>query len=100
MPISPPYFLLESPHHLVPVQFDGAQLMLPEGMNLAAALLAADVTTFRKTPLSGSPRAPFCMMGACFDCLVEIDGVTRQACMQQVTADVVITRAGRRPADG
>ncbi|WP_371815646.1 (2Fe-2S)-binding protein [Novosphingobium sp. SG751A] len=28
----------------------------------------------RRTPVTHSPRAPFCMMGACFECLVQIDG--------------------------
>jgi aerobic-type carbon monoxide dehydrogenase small subunit (CoxS/CutS family) len=33
----------------------------------------------------GSPRAPYCMMGACFECLVEIDGVpSRQSCLVTV----------------
>lgn len=76
----------------VEVSLDGAPLGLPEGANLAAALLAAGVLVFRHTPVSGAPRAPFCMMGACFDCLVEIDGVARQACMIEVTPGLKITR--------
>ena len=68
------------------------RLSLPEGANLAAALLAAGVGVFRHTPVSGAPRGPFCMMGACFDCLVEIDGVVRQACMIEVTEGLQITR--------
>ena len=76
----------------VQVSFGGALLDLPEGANLAAALLAAGVDVFRHTPVSGSPRGPFCMMGACFDCLVEIDGVVRQACMIEVTQGLEITR--------
>ncbi|MEW9922389.1 (2Fe-2S)-binding protein [Marimonas sp. MJW-29] len=76
----------------VEVSFDGATLSLPEGANLAAALLAAGVGTFRTTPVSGAPRGPFCMMGACFDCLVEIDGVLRQACMIEVAAGMQISR--------
>lgn len=77
----------------VDVIFDGTTLALPEGANLAAALLAAGVGTFRDTPVSGAPRAPFCMMGACFDCLVDIDGVVRQACMTEVAAGMQIARA-------
>jgi predicted molibdopterin-dependent oxidoreductase YjgC len=76
----------------VPVSIDGQPLDLPEGANLAAALLAAGVRVFRHTPVSGAPRAPFCMMGACFDCLVEIDGVVRQACMLTVTPGLDIAR--------
>jgi predicted molibdopterin-dependent oxidoreductase YjgC len=76
----------------VRVEFDGQPLDLPPGANLAAALLVAGVQTLRATPVSGAPRGAFCMMGACFDCLVEIDGVTRQACMQQVREGLVIRR--------
>jgi predicted molibdopterin-dependent oxidoreductase YjgC len=32
------------------------------------------------------------MMGACFDCLVEVDGVVRQACMIEVTQGLRITK--------
>jgi len=75
------------------VMFDSNKLELPRHSNLAASLLAAGVTRFRETPLSGAPRAPFCMMGACFDCLVKIDGVTRQACMETVRDGLVIEPA-------
>ena len=79
----------------VQVQFDGAPLDLPDGANLAAALLAAGIDVFRQTPVSGAPRGPFCMMGACYDCLVEIDGVVRQACMMDVTEGLCITKPQR-----
>ena len=83
----------------VPVTFAGRDLMLPDGANLAAALLAAGITTFRHTHTSQAPRGPFCMMGACFDCLVEVDGITRQACMLTVQAHMQITMP-REDADG
>lgn len=86
-----PFLELESGPR-VDVTWDGTPLSLPDGSNLAAALLAAGVDVFRHTPVSNAPRAPFCMMGACFDCLVEIDGVTRQACMLVVTEGMIITR--------
>jgi len=77
----------------VEVSFEGKALSLPLGANLAASLLAAGVEVFRHTPFSGAPRAPFCMMGACFECLVEIDGIARQACMIDVTEGLQVTRA-------
>src|SRR4051812_11678495 len=65
----------------VEVTIDGAPFSAREGDSVAAALLAAGSTTFRRT-FSGAPRAPLCMMGACFECLVTIDGhPRRQACM-------------------
>jgi D-hydroxyproline dehydrogenase subunit gamma len=52
---------------------------------VAAALLASGVDHCRITATSGARRAPYCMMGVCFDCLVTIDGVgNRQACLVQV----------------
>lgn len=63
---------------------------VPEGASAAAAVLLAGLPSIRETPLTGSPRLPYCMMGVCFDCLAEIDGVpNRQACM-------VPTRPGMR----
>lgn len=97
-PVSP-FLDLEDDAPRVDVSFDGAPVSLAEGANLAAALLAAGVEVFRHTPVSGAPRAPFCMMGACFDCLVEIDGVVRQACMIEVSAGLVIARPHEGEAD-
>ena len=97
MKTASPFLELESGRR-VEVIFDGATLSLPEGANLAAALLAAEVGSFRATPVSGAPRAPFCMMGACFDCLVEIDGVARQACMIEVAAGMEISRPHQKEA--
>lgn len=81
---------LASDQDLVDVRFGAQVLRLPLGGNLAASLLVAGVMPFRLTPVSGAPRGPFCMMGACYDCLVEIDGITRQACMLEVVKDMEI----------
>ena len=78
----------------VEILWDGAPLQLPNGANLAGALLAAGIGTFRRTPVSGAPRAPYCMMGSCYDCLVTIAGVTRQACQMTVSAGLVVAPAG------
>ena len=52
---------------------------------VAAAMLAAGADHNRTTPVSGAPRAPYCMMGVCFDCLVTIDDVgNRQGCLVRV----------------
>jgi len=75
----------------VTVRVEGRGLMLRDGANLAAELLVAGVMPFRHTPVSGAPRGPFCMMGACFDCLIDLDGTTRQACLMEVKAGLDIT---------
>lgn len=70
----------EFPRHTI--EFDGRVLSLPGGVSLAAALLASGVRSTRTTPVGGRPRAPYCLMGVCFECLVEVDGVPNcQACM-------------------
>jgi predicted molibdopterin-dependent oxidoreductase YjgC len=76
----------------VTVAFDGEQLRMRAGLSLAAGLLEAGVCRLRTTPGGGAPRGPFCMMGACYDCLVEIEGETVQACMTPVRAGLVVKR--------
>ncbi|WP_071336789.1 (2Fe-2S)-binding protein [Paraburkholderia sprentiae] len=67
----------------VRITFNNVPYEVPDGMNLAAALLAAGVRRFRSTPVCRSPRAPYCMMGVCFECLVEIDGTPNcQSCLE------------------
>jgi D-hydroxyproline dehydrogenase subunit gamma len=84
---------LEADADDVRLSFDGVVILARHGDSVAAALLAAGVGAFRATPVSGVPRAPYCMMGVCFDCLVEIDGVgNRQACLIPVRDGMVVRR--------
>ena len=78
--------------------FDGRPLQGRAGDTVAAALLANGIDTCRQTPVSGAPRAPYCLMGVCFECLVVIDGVgNRQGCMVPLREGMRIeTQAGRR----
>ncbi|WP_342359297.1 (2Fe-2S)-binding protein [Terrarubrum flagellatum] len=70
---------------LVRFTFDGEALTAQEGDTVAAALLAAGQLATRHTPVSRAPRAPYCMMGVCFECLVVIDGApNRQGCLTPV----------------
>jgi D-hydroxyproline dehydrogenase subunit gamma len=67
------------------IAWDGRDLPARAGESLAAALLAAGITAFRETPVSGAPRGPLCLMGACFDCLVTVEGEENvQACLVSV----------------
>ena len=84
----------------VTVMVDGDPVSMVEGDSLAAGLLAAGFRWFRETRVSGVERGPFCLMGACYDCLVEIDGETVQACMTPVRAGLAVTRLRREQADG
>lgn len=78
--------LSDAPAQVV-VRLDEVDVSVPAGVSVAAALLYLDRIPTRHSPVSGAARAPFCMMGACFECLVEIDGVSHQrACQRQVEA--------------
>jgi D-hydroxyproline dehydrogenase subunit gamma len=75
----------------VAVTLNGEPLQVSFASSVAAALLGAGVGRFRKSVVSGSGRAPYCMMGACFECLLEIDGVpNRQACLVSLEAGMSI----------
>lgn len=85
----------------VEINLDGEAVAVPAGISLAAALLLLGSSPFRQTRKSGSPRAPYCMIGACFDCLVEVDAQPNQrACQLQVTAGMRVRRqlAGQEQA--
>jgi predicted molibdopterin-dependent oxidoreductase YjgC len=84
----------------VVISVDGAPVTARAGDTVAAALLAAGLTSTRTTPVSGAPRAPYCMMGVCFECLVTIDDVgNRQGCLVPVSEGMrVETQKGKREA--
>ncbi|MCJ8152067.1 MULTISPECIES: (2Fe-2S)-binding protein [Shinella] len=67
------------------IYLDGRAISARAGETIAACLLRAGITHFRTTPVSGARRLPYCMIGHCFDCLIEIDGIgSRQACLSEV----------------
>ena len=82
------------------LKVDGREIRAREGDTVAAALLAAGIKHIRTTPVSGAPRAPYCLMGVCFDCLVTINGVgSRQACLVPVHEGMTVeTQRGKREA--
>jgi len=85
----------------VTVTVEGREIAVPEGASAAAAVLLAGLPAIRETAVSGAPRAPYCLMGVCFDCLAEIDGVpNRQSCMVAVTPGMTIRRQhGKRAVE-
>jgi len=58
--------------------FDGEKIDAITGQSVAAALLAANQRTLRKTRFNNNERGVFCGIGVCFDCLVVIDGITNE----------------------
>lgn len=84
----------------VEVILDGQPTSVPAEMNLAAALLAIGQIVSKISPTSKKPCSPHCLMGICFECLMEIDGVQRQACMTPVRNGMVINRYLEDGEDG
>jgi len=73
--------------------FEGLSMTAPAGTSIAAALLLGGAGAFRSTPVTSAPRAAYCMMGVCFDCLVEVDGApSRQACLTPLRQGMVVRR--------
>ncbi|KAJ9431809.1 (2Fe-2S)-binding protein [Pantoea sp. YR343] len=84
---------IESTEQTVSFYFEGRSISAQPGDTVASALTGAGLTDFRDSAVSGAPRGIYCMMGACFDCLVEIDGIAnRQACMTPVTEGLKVSR--------
>jgi predicted molibdopterin-dependent oxidoreductase YjgC len=81
--------------------FDGRPIQARAGDTVASALLAAGIRSTRSTPRTGAPRGPYCMMGACFECLAVVDGVPNvQTCLTPARDGMRIERQdGARTAE-
>lgn len=55
------------------VTVNGKPVEVSPGSTVAAAILLAGVTAFRRS-VRGEPRGALCGMGICFECRVTIDG--------------------------
>jgi predicted molibdopterin-dependent oxidoreductase YjgC len=77
---------------IVRIILDGRSVSLPADMSLAAALFAVGETISRISPTSLRPCSPHCLMGVCFECMMEIDGVQRQACLTPVREGMSVNR--------
>ena len=73
--------------------FEGKSIQAHEGESVAAALLAYGVVYLRTNLVSGEVRAPYCWMGVCFECLLEIDGQpNQQSCLIPVKEGMRVRR--------
>ena len=78
---------------IITVYVDGQPVEVSANESAASAALRAGVGYTRTSPVTGEKRAPYCMMGVCFECLMVIDGVaSRQACMVTVRQGMRIER--------
>lgn len=85
---------LHAPGPAVDVTVDGQTFRLPQGMVLVSALAVAGFRQLRRSPRAGAPRGAFCLMGACQECAIYVDGMLQQACMTTVRAGMSIELRG------
>jgi len=79
----------------VTVTFAGRTMRARDGQSVAAALTAAGVRSWRTTRRGARPRGLFCGIGACFDCLLTIDGRPAQrACLAPVRDGMILGETG------
>src|ERR1051325_1235047 len=91
----------DAPTGSIEVEVEGRRGGVPAGASAAAPALLPGLDSPRDTPVTGSARTPYCMMGVCCDCLAEIDGVpNRQSCMVTARPGMRIRRQrGSREID-
>lgn len=78
----------------IEIEVDGDPVQAFEGETIAAALIASGSRVLRYTA-SGRPRGIFCGMGACFDCVVEVDGdPSVRSCVTPVRAGMRVRTPG------
>ncbi len=57
----------------ISITINGVELSVKRGTTVAAAVLIAGETAFRRS-VSDEPRGPLCGMGICYECRVSING--------------------------
>lgn len=82
----------------VTIDIDGEAVAAEVSETLAAVLLRRSEVWTRTTPISGSSRAPYCLMGVCFECVAEVDGIASvRTCLTLVKGGMrVVRQQGRR----
>ena len=81
----------------VTVHVEGRPVVVAAHESAAAAAMKAGLRYTRTSGVTGEPRAPYCMMGVCFECLMVIDGVpAQQACLVRVKEGMRIERQDGR----
>lgn len=77
----------------VTLNFEGVPIQASEGETVATALLASGEKVTGTRAVSGRARGPYCLIGICHECLVEIDdNSNRRACLTTVRQDMRVRR--------
>ena len=78
----------------VTIRVEGEVRKVPAGISVAAAVLGhAGQDHCRRSSIAGENRAPYCFMGVCHECLMEInEKPNQQACLILVREGMRINR--------
>ncbi len=70
----------------VRIEYEGQEIEVPGGISVAAAVLGHTPDHYCRHSLkSGEKRAPYCLIGVCHECFMEINGRPyQQACLTMV----------------
>ena len=78
----------------ITLRLDGAPIEAQRGDTLLTALLAAGAGHLRESEFGDGPRAGFCLMGACQDCWVVVEGLGRVRACATLAEDGMEVRRG------
>ena len=78
----------------ITLRLDGAPIEAQRGDTLLIALLAAGAGHLRESEFGDGPRAGFCLMGACQDCWVVVEGLGRVRACATLAEDGMEVRRG------
>ncbi len=86
----------------VQIFVEGEAMTVPAGISVAAAVLGhthkyahkrEGTKAFHHNSMDASPRAPYCLMGVCFECMMEINGQENiQSCLVAVEEGMQVKR--------
>lgn len=71
---------------LITLKINDVPVSVPAGSMVAAAVLEAGVSSFRRSA-RGEARGPLCGMGICFECRVEVNGIAHVRSCQTLCED-------------
>jgi len=71
---------------LITLKVNEVPVSMPAGSMIAAAVLEAGVSSFRRSVM-GETRGPLCGMGICFECRVTVNGVAHVRSCQTLCED-------------
>jgi hypothetical protein len=89
------------PAATVTITVDGVPVSGRAGQSIAGVLLAAGQHAWRTTSFGNAPRGIFCGIGACFDCVVQVNGLADvRACLRRAHDGDAVVRQHIAPPDG